>query len=133
MRELCVFSFPCLFFPHCGVNFELIKPPKNASRDVAHIIGNTPFGLENSGRIAAVSSVARPFKTKNKNGNSLRLKRRHVCIWHKVVPVKTVNHPCSQIAGQPPTWGGGWVRSTLLSIILCLGKARKLYGPEPKF
>ena len=48
------------------MNFELIKPPKKASRDVAHINGNTPFGLENSGRIAAVSSVARPFKTKKK-------------------------------------------------------------------
>ena len=31
-----------------------------------HINGNTPFGLANSGRIAAVSSVARPFYLKKK-------------------------------------------------------------------
>ena len=84
------------------MNFELIKPPKNASRDVAHINGNTPFGLENSGRIAAVSSVARPFKTKNKNGNSLRLKRRHVCITILAPRLRVNLQPGEKVgSGQP--------------------------------
>ena len=123
MRELCVFSFPLPSLPSS----------LNTPAEMLHINGNTPFGLANSGRIIAVSSVARPKK--KKNGNSLRLKRRHVCIWHKVVPVQTVNHLCSQIAGQPPTWGRGWVRSTLLPINLCLHWERpgNFWGPNPNF
>ena len=85
--------------------------------------GNTPFGLANSGRMAAVIQT----------GNALRLKRRHVCIWHKVVPVKTVNHPCSQIAGQPPAWGGGWVRSTSDQLIFAWERPGNFSGPNPNF
>ena len=89
--------------------------------------GNTPFGLANSGRMAAVSSVARPFFFFKgiQTGNSLRLKRRHVCIWHKVVPVK--------IAGQPPAWGGGWVRSTSDQLIFAWERPGNFSGPNPNF
>ena len=135
MRELCVSSFPLCMFSSLQSEFgAYIAPPKHASRDVAHKCRNTPFGLQILvERLQSPRSLGIFLKKKTQTGNSLRLKRRHVCIWHKVVPVKTVNHLCSQIAGQPPTWGGGWVRSTLLPTNLCLGKARKHFGPEPRF
>ena len=85
--------------------------------------GNTPFGLANSGRMAAVIQT----------GNSLRLKRRHVCIWHKVVPVKTVNHPCSEMRVnlQPGEEVGSG--HPCYQLIFAWERPGNFSGPNPNF
>ena len=95
-----------------------------------HINGKIPLGLANSGRIAAVSFVAKKTKQKWKFFSTEKASRVHMA---QGSPGQDGQPSLLRDAGQPPTWGRGWVRSTLLPINLCLGKARKLFGAEPKF
>ena len=93
-----------------------------------HIHGNIPLGLANSGRVAAVSLVAKKTKQKWKFFST----EKASCMAQGS-PGQDGQPSLLRDAGQPPAWGRGWVRSPLLPINLCLGKARKRFGPEPKF
>ena len=125
---LFLFSFAYIFLT--AVRIWSLSTPLNTPAEMLHINGKIPLGLANSGRIAAVSFVAKKTKQKWKFFSTEKASRAHMA---QGSPGQDGQPSLLRDAGQPPTWGRGWVRSTLLPINLCLGKARKLFGAEPKF
>lgn len=95
-----------------------------------HINGKIPLGLANSGRIAAVSFVAKKTKQKWKFFSTEKASRVHMA---QGSPGQDGQPSLLRDAGQPPTWGRGWVRSTLLPINLAWERPGNFSEPNPNF
>ena len=117
---LFLFSFAYIFLT--AVRIWSLSTPLNTPAEMLHIHGNIPLGLANSGRVAAVSLVAKKTKQKWKFFSTKKASCVHMA---QGSPGQDGQPSLLRDAGEPPTWGRGWVRSTLLAINLLLEK-----GPE---